>query len=460
MALNDRHFINTLPDFAVPTHGEPERRALEEEAGVPIPASGVGVNTTGVQEGLVFPAPDEYLAAGLSLLDEILASDPGLLPPPAAHRAPGQRRNPFLYTGDAGIAFLCLRAFRATGERSRLDTCLRIVDRCASLAGEHREVPTFLCGQAGVYALGAAAAAALGDAGRQGHYEGRFADLGRQPWLRDGQLEGAADELLYGRAGFLAAARFLNFQLGSTEAGRPPAVPDEVTVPVVSAILESGRRGAAAMGGNGGGQLGLPPPPLMWEWHGTRYFGAAHGVAGICHLLLHWPLGERDMAAVRGTLDYLLAQRLPSGNFPSSEGRKDDRLVHWCHGAPGVLFTLTKAAEAIPDGGKYLNAALEAGDVVWEWGLLRRLGLCHGASGNAYCFLALHLATGGGQKHLHRAHAFASFLLARWRALAAAGEMHGGDHPDSLLEGRAGLACLLLDMAAPGAARFPAYDFQ
>ncbi len=28
---------------------------------------------------------------------------------------------------------------------------------------------------------------------------------------------------------------------------------------------------------------------LMYEWHGTRYLGAAHGLVGICHTLLLCP---------------------------------------------------------------------------------------------------------------------------------------------------------------------------
>ena len=28
------------------------------------------------------------------------------------------------------------------------------------------------------------------------------------------------------------------------------------------------------------------PSPLMYEWHGSRYYGAAHGIAGILSILL------------------------------------------------------------------------------------------------------------------------------------------------------------------------------
>jgi hypothetical protein len=103
-----------------------------------------------------------------------------------------------------------------------------------------------------------------------------------------------------------------------------------------------------------------------------------------------------------------------------------------------------------------LQAALEAGEVVWQRGLLRRRALCHGVSGNAYVFLALYKLT-GDVKHLQRAQAFGRFLLERADALIEGGEMHGGDHPWSLFEGLAGTACLYLDLADPENATFPGY---
>lgn len=52
---------------------------------------------------------------------------------------------------------------------------------------------------------------------------------------------------------------------------------------------------------------------------------------------------------------------------------------------------------------QYLDLALQCGDVVWKWGLLKKgYGLCHGAAGNAYTFLALYRQT-HDPKHLYRA---------------------------------------------------------
>jgi lantibiotic modifying enzyme len=87
--------------------------------------------------------------------------------------------------------------------------------------------------------------------------------------------------------------------------------------------------------------------PLMYEWHGKKYWGAAHGLAGIMHVLMHTELKPDGQDDVKNTLQYIIKNRFPSGNYPSSEGNDSDRLVHWCHGAPGVALTLAKAYEVI-----------------------------------------------------------------------------------------------------------------
>lgn len=83
----------------------------------------------------------------------------------------------------------------------------------------------------------------------------------------------------------------------------------------------------------------------MYEWHGKKYWGAAHGLAGIMHVLMNMELKPDEVEDVKNTLRYMIKNRFPSGNFRSSEGNDSDKLVHWCHGAPGVALTLIKAAE-------------------------------------------------------------------------------------------------------------------
>ncbi|GAQ79088.1 hypothetical protein KFL_000240190 [Klebsormidium nitens] len=329
--------------------------------------------------------------------------------------AAGRVRDPYVYTGSGGTAFLLLKLTLAATHPNNLETCMEIVEECAKVAGMMREHPSFLLGQPGVYALGAVAAFHAGKRDAQNVYLRMFLQAGHMPNLATPSLQCNSDppnELLYGRAGFLWSALFLNTHLGQG------IIPESVTQPIVSTILADGR--ACARGSQW---------PLMYEWHGKRYLGAAHGVAGVMHILLHFPLSDTDLS-------------------------------DWCHGAAGVALTLCTAARRFrndEDGKVFLQAATEAGEVVWQRGLLRKVGLCHGVAGNAYVFLALYKLTGDA-KHLQRAHAFGRFRSEEADALIEAGEMHGGDRQWSLFEGLAGTPCLYLDLTNPQNAKFPGYD--
>lgn len=195
----------------------------------------------------------------------------------------------------------------------------------------------------------------------------------------------------------------------------------------------------------------------MYEWYGERYWGAAHGLAGIMNVLLDVELKPDEFEDVKGTLKYMINNCFPSGNYSTSEeDRKRDVLVHWCHGAPGIALTLVKAVKVFGDK-EFLEAAINAAEVVWNRGLLKPVGICHGISGNAYVFLSLYQLT-GNIEFLYKAKAFTCFLLDRAHKLTSAGEMHGGDSPYSMFEGMGGMAYLFLDMIDPSKARFPAYE--
>ena len=48
---------------------------------------------------------------------------------------------------------------------------------------------------------------------------------------------------------------------------------------------------------------------------------------------------------VKPCIQFLLTQQFPSGNFKSSYSNDRDRLVHWCHGAPGIITLLIRACK-------------------------------------------------------------------------------------------------------------------
>nr|ACG34942.1 lanC-like protein 2 [Zea mays] len=335
-----------------------------------------------------------------------------------------------LYTGSLGTALLLFKSFQVTGDRGDLALAADIVRACDDAS---RGLPflTFICGRAGVCALGAVIAKHCDDQLRVTQYLSSFDEITI--------TEKVPNELLYGRAGYLWACLFLNKHLSEK------TIPLDHINSVAKDIINEGR-GFASKGSS----------PLMYEWHGKKYWGAAHGLAGIMHVLMHTELKPDEQDDVKNTLRYMIKNKFPSGNYPSSEGNESDHLVHWCHGAPGVALTLAKAYEVFHDD-YFEQSAAEAAEVVWNRGLLKRVGICHGVSGNAYAFLSLYRLT-GNVEYLYRAKAFACFLLEKADQLIAEGAMHGGDRPFSLFEGKAGMSYLLLDMVDPSESRFPAYE--
>lgn len=348
--------------------------------------------------------------------------------------------NHSVYTGSAGVTLLLLHLFKKTGVQQHLQNAMRLLEPALrSLTGKVRDC-TFLCGDTGPLCIAAVAY----------HYQGPMAFEKRDDCIsRVVKFHRAVaslartehplpDEMLYGRAGYLYALLFLEHHIGQG------CIPDDVIEKVAAAILDSGK------------QMGTSTCPLMYAWHDKHYLGAAHGMAGIYYQLLRvaarFPHLDIERT-VRPCVDYLLKLRLPSGNCPSSlESSSRDELVHWCHGAPGWIYMLCAAYKTFKET-KYLSAAVECANVVWDRGLLRKgYGLCHGAPGNAYSFLAMYQLT-GEIPYLHRACKFAEWCFDCGK--------HGcrvADRPYSLFEGLAGTAYFLLDLQTPGEARFPAFE--
>eukprot|EP00731_Ephydatia_muelleri_P022800 Em0015g383a len=155
------------------------------------------------------------------------------------------------------------------------------------------------------------------------------------------------------------------------------------------------------------------PSPLMYTWHGKHYLGAAHGLAGIMTVLLQVyglvPSLQPRISAL--CVDYLLSLKMSLGNFPGSlESAGTDKLVHWCHGAAGVVHMFAHAYRVFGDR-KYLDAAMDCEEVVWDRGILRKgYGLCHGVAGNALTFLQLFRLT-TRPEYFNRAVKFAEWCL-------------------------------------------------
>uniref|UniRef100_A0A8P4KRC4 LanC-like protein 2 n=1 Tax=Dicentrarchus labrax TaxID=13489 RepID=A0A8P4KRC4_DICLA len=341
------------------------------------------------------------------------------------------------YTGWTGIALLYLQLHRVSNEASHLQRALDYVKRTMRILNGRKV--TFLCGDAGPLAVGAVVHHKLNNTADSKDCLSRLLQLQRSVLSPDSDIP---DELLYGRAGYLYALLYINKEIG------PDTVDEDTITKVVTAILESGKNMSAE-------QKKTDRCPLLYEWHKKQYIGAAHGMAGIYYMLMQ-PGAKVHLdilsELVRPSIDYVRHKKFRSGNFPSSLSNESDRLVHWCHGAPGVIHMLIMAHKVFKEE-KYLKEAAECAEVIWQRGLLRKgYGICHGTAGNGYAFLSLYKLT-QEKKYLYRVCKFAEWCLAYGT--------HGcriPDRPYSLFEGMAGTIYYLSEMANPEASCFPLYS--
>ncbi|CAL1542053.1 unnamed protein product [Lymnaea stagnalis] len=345
-----------------------------------------------------------------------------------------------VYTGSAGQALLYLHlhnSLPAVQDNKHLQKALALLTPCLSrLKGVKY---SFLCGDPGPLAVAAVAFDKLGDKTKSKEFVARvesFCDA----VCNDASLP---DEVLYGRSGYLSALLFLQHYLGQA------CIQGQTVIKVVEAVLASGQKLA---------KRDRCKHPLMYEWHEKPYLGAAHGLAGIYFMLLQVKeptLQEQIRQLIRPCIDYMMTLRFASGNCPSSLGSVgQDKLVHWCHGAPGWAPLFVQGYKIYKDK-RYIEAAKQCAEVVWQRGLLQKgYGLCHGTAGNAYTFISLYKLT-GNEKYLYYAYKFAE-----WCFDYGQHGCHNADTPYSLFEGMAGTIYFLVDMLSPTKAAFPTFEFD
>jgi len=309
-----------------------------------------------------------------------------------------------VYVGDPGVAYYLMR-------RGDVEAARELIEQPFRPRPAKAKDCSIMCGRTGVDLIAALCAP------REDAFLQRAAAIVARTDVACSELL-EADEWLYGRVGFLRALLELRRE------GRAVPGLDEAIRRVVAATLASGRR----HGGDG----------LRYAWHGKEYVGAAHGYAGILYLLLK--AGCRD-PALRAMSDKLRGLETREGNWPSSLPDARSKLVHFCHGAPGVVFAMAEAHRVYGDEA-FRDACLRGAETVWQYGLLTKgPGLCHGVAGNGYALLAAYRVS-RDPRWLHRAVVFGTCIgddgvCARQRT---------PDNPFSLFEGLAGSACFLRDL--------------
>lgn len=216
----------------------------------------------------------------------------------------------------------------------------------------------------------------------------------------------ACNEWLYGRAGYLYLIRLVKATFMDDK--EILDMLDDTADEVIEKIMES---------------------PRPWKWHGKAYVGAVHGMIGIITQIV---LTDPSFAPqLEPELGALLSYQYDSGNWPSSLPPGKDRLVQFCHGAPGVVSSLISIRHHFPNLHARIDRAIKKGrEAIVERGLLTKEPcLCHGIAGNA-------LALDDEQ--------FENFLsyttAGEIRAMEKDGMLEKSEDPSSLWCGEAGRA--------------------
>ncbi|XP_070164117.1 lanC-like protein 2 isoform X2 [Polyergus mexicanus] len=294
-----------------------------------------------------------------------------------------------IYTGSAGIAFTLYHYGKYYNDSTYIKTATDILRKCA-IEFKSKHKITFLTGIAGPLAL---TAVILYSQGMKEEMEQLIYKLKSLSTYVLDKHNDVPDELLYGRAGYLAGLLYVNANISPT--------------PIEADLIKKAQ-----------------------------------------HYLTQVQIDNY----LKPSLYYLQKLQFSSGNFPSSIGNPSDKLVQWCHGAPGISILFCLAYKIFEDS-TFLDTAIRCGEVIWERGLLKKgYSICHGVAGNGYTFIYLFQET-KDIKYLYRA-----CMFAEWCFHYGSHQNRCPDRPFSLFEGLAGVIYFLLDVQQSHLAKFPTYN--
>lgn len=346
------------------------------------------------------------------------------LPPPQASLA----------CGAAGVATFLLRRLAQIHADAALlaqaDAWARRAGEGDTTAGADDRSPWH--GAAGVHAVQAQVARALGDGARQAQAVQAFVQASRP-------LSPSHDATT-GLPATLLAAALLLADLDATDAAQAHALR------ALQQLADEALAMLAAQIGSRGTLAALPA---------LRQLGMAHGWAGLLHAAL-----RASQALRRGVpgwvpplLDALAAQARPMGRGvawptwrPGAVPAPDesDFAPGWCRGSAGQVH-LWLCAHAMTGQPRWLDLAVKAGQhAARHPGLCA--DLCCGLAGRGYALLALYRHT-GDSRWLHDARTLAD--------RAATVHDQAFQRPVSLLRGRLGVALLCADLQRPEQAAMP-----
>ncbi|MCE9575024.1 MAG: LanC-like protein [Deltaproteobacteria bacterium] len=240
--------------------------------------------------------------------------------------------------------------------------------------------------------------------------------------LIEGNRDNVADEQMWGAPGTMLAALFIHEATGDP---RWRALFDADASALMQRWHRSDEAGCS-----------------LWTHHlygeVVDQLGAGHGMAGNAFSILRGGPNATAKALAAEALHATAIERGGLANWPqyavTPRRGRTELLVQWCHGAPGMITSLSALDDDESD--RLLRAG---GELVWKAGpLAKGAGLCHGTAGNGFAFLELFRRT-GDELWLDRARRFAMHAIEQSERLAAV----YGRLRYSLWNGDAGVAVYL-----------------
>jgi hypothetical protein len=278
--------------------------------------------------------------------------------------------------------------------------------------------------EAGIHAVAAMVAEAMGDVGTQRRCVEGFLWASRRPCA---QLD-----LTLGRSGSLLAASML---LAIHEAHD------------AAALRAFGRETMTQIWSELDARPALPSSPP------NTYLGMAHGWTGYLYAALRWcaASGDELPASLVARLEELKQLKMRKGRGVYWRRLADsapyDVMSGWCNGSAGQVFLWTLAHRVLGDD-ECLDLAEQC--ALHTWGEPRATAdLCCGSAGRAYALLNLYRHT-GATEWLSRARQLANHAASTATATAM--------RPNALWKGELGTAVLIADLASPENAAMPFFE--
>nr|CAH7719332.1 unnamed protein product [Callosobruchus chinensis] len=218
-----------------------------------------------------------------------------------------------IYLGTAGIAYMYYHLSKIPMlEAERNDFLNKAIEYlkpalmvASCSAHKKKDVPSFILGNCGIYAVAAAIFKAIGDEQQCKQYYQLYFEAASI--CKDFNfLSCGSDELFVGRAGYVLGALWM-----AKETNTP--LPMQEIYRLCKIIVQSGRNYSKRY------QL---PCPLMYAYYQVEYLGAAHGLCSILQLLISVPgyldATPTDATDIKRSIDYLLSFQSDDGNFPAA----------------------------------------------------------------------------------------------------------------------------------------------